>query len=114
MPVKLINTFIVPKEQEEEFLKRWKETTRHFRTTNSGFIETNLHRNTGIGDPTFTFINVALWDSAEAWKATHDQYKPKEYDIPGVKGHPSIFEVIVNVVNEQHPQHTNQAGTTHA
>ena len=42
MPVKLINTFIVPKEQEEEFLKRWKETTRHFRTKNSGFIETNL------------------------------------------------------------------------
>ena len=56
MPVKLINTFIVPKEQEEEFLKRWQETTVHFRTKTSGFIETHLHRNTGIGNLTFTFI----------------------------------------------------------
>ena len=109
MSVKLINTFIVPKEQEDEFLKCWKETTVYFRTKNSGFIETNLHRNTGIGNPTFTFINIALWDSAEAWKATHDQYKPREYDIPGVKGHPSIFEVIVSVVNEQHPHHAKQS-----
>jgi heme-degrading monooxygenase HmoA len=108
MPVKLINVFIVPKEQEEEFLTRWKETTRHFRSKNSGFIETNLHRNTGIGNPTFTFINVALWESAEAWKSTHDQYKPKEYEIPGVKGHPAIFEVIANVVSEHHPLRVKQ------
>jgi len=51
MPVTLINTFKVPTEQEQEFLKRWNETTAVYART-PGFIETHLHRNTGVGNPT--------------------------------------------------------------
>jgi heme-degrading monooxygenase HmoA len=100
MSVTLINTFIVPAEQQEAFIQNWKQTTSHFKKT-AGFIETHLHRNSGIGNATFSFINIAKWESAEAWKSTHDSYVPTEYSIPGVKGHPAIFDNIENVVNEE-------------
>ena len=98
MAVTLINVFIVPAEREDEFLANWKNTSSFFKETpDTGFIETHLHKNTGIGNPTFTFINIARWESAEHWKKSHDAYSPKEYLIPGVKGHPAIFESIVDL-----------------
>lgn len=99
MAVTLINTFIVPHDKEAEFLENWNATSRHF-ANKPGFIETHLHRNTGVGNGTFSFINIARWESAEAWRSNHDDYKPGEYSIPGVKGHPAIFECIVDLYNE--------------
>ena len=99
MPVTLMNVFLVPKEREEEFLREWKATTEVFRQK-PGFIETHLHRNSGTGNQTFQFINVARWTSAEAWKSTHDDYNPTEYAVPGVKGHPAIFQTIMNVYSD--------------
>jgi heme-degrading monooxygenase HmoA len=99
MAVILINAFIVPDEQEAEFLRHWNETTSVFKKK-PGFIEAHLHRNTGVGNATFKFINYAKWVSAEAWRSTHDAYSPGEYKVPGVKGHPAIYEVIVDVENE--------------
>lgn len=96
MAVTLINTFIVPEDQDAEFLKRWKETTDVFSNT-AGFIKTRLHRNTGVGDGTFRFINIAHWESAEAWRSTHAGYTPGESLIPGVKGHPAIYEAVIDV-----------------
>jgi len=99
MSVILINTFIVPEEREAEFLANWKKTTEHFKQR-PGFIETHLHRNTGVGNDTFRFINYAKWESAEAWRSNHEAYRPTEYAIPGVKGHPAIFEIIMDVFSE--------------
>jgi len=99
MAVTLINVFNVPAEKEAEFLENWKKTTEVFRKR-TGFLETHLHKNTGVGNTTFQFINIAKWESAEAWKTNHDEYKPTEYSIPGVVGHPSIYEEIINVHNE--------------
>lgn len=99
MPVTLINAFIVPDDQEEAFLKNWNETTDVFKR-NAGFIEAHLHRNTGVGNGTFRFINIARWVSAEAWRSTHDTYMPGENRLPGVKGHPAIFEPIIDVMHE--------------
>jgi len=96
MPVTLINVFIVPANRQEEFLSNWKRTTEVF-SRNVGAIETHLHRNTGVGNGTFQFINIAKWESAEAWKTAHDNYTPTEYSVPGVKGHPAIYEAIVNI-----------------
>ena len=96
MPVALINPFVVPAEKEAEFLQAWNETTRHF-SSNPGFIETHLHKNAGVGDGTFQYINIALWESAEAWNSTHGRYKPKEENIPGVKHHPGIFQEVTAV-----------------
>jgi heme-degrading monooxygenase HmoA len=99
MPVTLLNVFIVPEDKEEEFLLNWRKTTGVF-SRKKGFIEAHLHRNTGVGNTAFRFINIAKWESAEAWKQTHDDYRPTEYDIPGVKGHPSIFESIIDAYYE--------------
>jgi len=96
LAVTLINTFIVQEGQEEEFLRNWRMSADHFSKT-PGFIETHLHRNTGVGNGTFAFINIAKWTSAEAWRSTHDAYKPTEYKLEGVKGHPAIFEPIVDL-----------------
>lgn len=95
MTAKLINVFSIPADKEEEFLAHWKQTTSVF-SRSKGFIEANLHRNTGIGNQTFLYINIAQWESPEAWRDTHAAYTPTEYHIPGVVGHPAVFEVVLN------------------
>lgn len=99
MAVTLLNVFIVPRESEAEFLRNWRETTEYFKR-HPGFIETHLHRNTGVGNQSFRFINIATWASAEAWRSTHDEYSPGEYRVAGVQGHPAIFESIVDAYHE--------------
>lgn len=100
MAVTLLNVFIVPEDKEEEFLENWRKTAAHFQKTD-GFIECHFHRNTGVGNGTFKFINIAKWESAEAWRSSHQDYPPTEYQIAGVKGHPAIFESIVDLYHGQ-------------
>ena len=97
MAATLINVFSVPMDKLDDFLREWKKTCSYFEKNTPGFIETHLHRNTGTGNQSFQFINIARWTSAEAWYESHDKYRPTEYDIEGVKGHPAIFEDVVNV-----------------
>ena len=97
MAVTLLNVFIVPKHLEAEFLVQWQKSCDTF-SRMPGFIETHLHRNTGVGNGTFQFINIARWDSAEAWHSSHAAFPPTEYAIEGVKGHPAIYECIVDAV----------------
>ena len=97
MAATLINVFTVPADKLDEFVTEWKKTCAHFAQNSSGFVETHLHRNSGTGNQSFQFINIARWTSAEAWRDSHDEYRPTEYDIEGVKGHPAIFEDIVNL-----------------
>ena len=99
MAVTLLHVFIVPDGKEEEFLETWRRTAAHFQKTD-GFIECHFHRNTGVGNGTFKFINIARWESAEAWRTAHEDYPPAEYHIPGVKGHPAIFESIYDLHRE--------------
>ena len=47
---------------------------------------------------TFLYINIATWESAEAWDRIYGEYKPTEDNIPGVKGHPTTFEPVINVI----------------
>jgi len=98
MTVTLINTFKVPPEYEDEFLKRWNETTGIYART-SGFIETHMHRNTGVGNQTFKYVNVATWASDEAFIQAHKDYVPDEESIPGIEFHPAIYEEIIVVKN---------------
>jgi heme oxygenase (mycobilin-producing) len=65
-PVVLINVFSVPKGQEEEFLQRWGKHAEAL-IHEPGFIRTKLHRSL---DPEaqFNFINVAHWESVEAFR----------------------------------------------
>lgn len=100
MSATLINVFIVPAEARDAFLAEWKVTAEHYRSSGTGLIETHLHQNTEVGNPTFSYVNVARWTSGEAWRAAHAEYTPGEYSIPGVKGHPSIFVPIVNMYSD--------------
>ena len=103
MAVTLINVFLVPRDREGEFLTTWKETADFFQASaDSGFIETHLHKNTGVGNATFAFVNIARWETAQHWRNTHDAYSPKEYLIPGVVGHPAIFECVVDLYGAKH------------
>lgn len=96
MPVQLINPFVVPADKEEEFLEAWEKTTRIFSAT-PGFIETYLHKDVGVGDGTFQYINTCTWESADAWDSSQGSYTPKEESIPGVEHHPGIFEEVIYV-----------------
>lgn len=102
MEATLINVFIVPPEREEEFLTNWDRTSAVFRKTGA-LLEAHLHRNTDVGDSTFRYINIARWTSAEAWRKAHEEYPPTEYQVPGVKGHPAIFEARRHVYTEDSP-----------
>lgn len=108
MAVTLINAFMVPDHLEEEFLASWRRSSDVFSKT-SGFIETHLHRNTGVGNGTFRYINIARWESADAWHSSHAAYPPTEYAIEGVKGHPAIYECVVD--QYQHGGQANPGAT---
>ena len=96
MAVTLLNVFIVPADKHDEFLTEWTKSATHF-SKQEGFIETHLHKNSGVGNQTFQYINIARWASADAWHRLHDDYKPTEYTIAGVKGHPAIFDSIIDM-----------------
>ncbi|MGP3533653.1 antibiotic biosynthesis monooxygenase family protein [Microbacterium sp. RD1] len=96
MEATLLNVFVVPADKEAEFLENWRRTSAVFQE-GDGLIEAHLHRNTGVGDETFAFINIARWTSAEAWRRAHAEYPPTEYDIEGVVGHPAIFAPVADI-----------------
>ena len=64
-PVVLVNTFTVAPEDAERLLEVWAEDAA-FMKRQPGFISTQMHR--GIAGST-TFVNVAVWESAEALRA---------------------------------------------
>ena len=76
MAVTRLNVFIV---------ENWQRSADVFSRT-PGFIEAHLHRNIGVGNGIFRFINTARWTSAEAWRSSHAAYPPTECAIEGVKG----------------------------
>ena len=98
MAAKLINVFHVPEDQVDEFLRRWNETMQVY-AHSAGFLETHLHRNSGVGNQTFNFINIALWASTEAFEQAHRDYVPGEESIPGIAFHPAVYEEVVMTKN---------------
>lgn len=96
MTVTLINTFVVPARVEAEFVATWRSTIDHFRTA-AGFIDTRLHRNNGLKDTAYAYVNVARWESVEAYRAVFEDFVPAGQRIPGVVAHPGLFEVVAEV-----------------
>jgi heme-degrading monooxygenase HmoA len=91
MPVTMVDVFVVPEEQEDEFFRNWQKTA-DFYAQISGFIDTNLHRNTGVGDGSF--------EDAAAFNDAHAGYKPEKKVLPGVKHHPAIYESVMHVTRD--------------
>jgi heme-degrading monooxygenase HmoA len=89
--VRLISAFEVPPDADEEFIAGW-EHARDSLTQRDGASATALHRALR-GDAEFRFVNVALVESAEAWRRAIG-----DAELPGATGqfkaHSGLYEVV--------------------
>ena len=90
-PVILINAFEVPEGEDEAFLEGW-ERSRDFLRKQPGYLSTRLHRSLS---PTadLRFVNVARWESAEAFRAATSQPEFRSGSNP-YRFHASLYEVV--------------------
>ena len=85
MSLTLVNLFTVPEDEADSFVARFKETADRCAGI-AGFEGTELHRNSGVGDQTYRFVNIATWESAAAWRAALPQIMAGGEH--GRRGHP--------------------------
>jgi heme oxygenase (mycobilin-producing) len=90
-PVVLINAFEVPDGKDEAFLEGW-ERARTFLATQQGYLSTRLHRSLSPSAD-FRFINVAVWQSAQAFQAATSRPEFANAAIP-FPFHASLYEVV--------------------
>jgi len=92
--VVLINTFTVPAEAIDDAIAMW-EMGRDFLMTQHGYISTKLHRSLSV-DARYLLINVAEWESAEAFEAATTLMR-QEAILPRIEGvipGPQLYTVI--------------------
>ncbi len=93
--VTVINPFEVPLGKENEALSMWDSFAQYFRKQ-PGYISTKLHKAL-TSDAKFHLINIAEWESAEAFQAAlsnpelQDIVKSLPIDIPH---YPGLYEVV--------------------
>jgi heme-degrading monooxygenase HmoA len=90
-PVLLINAFEVPEGADEEFLASW-ERQREFLSAREGYLSTRLHRSLSP-DADFRFVNVALWESATAFRDATSQPEFSTAPVP-FRFHASLYELV--------------------
>src|SRR5262245_9937925 len=93
MSVVLINSFEVPAGREDEFFTAWRRVADHLASA-PGYQWTRLHHN--VGPPArFTFVNVAGWESPEAFRAalSSDSTAPLLAGLSDFAAHPALYEV---------------------
>ena len=90
-PVVFINAFEVPDGNDEAFLEGW-ERARAFLATQPGYLSTRLHRSLS-SSADFRFINVAVWQSAQAFQAATSQPEFTNQAFP-FPFHASLYEVV--------------------
>jgi heme-degrading monooxygenase HmoA len=95
--VTLINSFVVPVGREAEFQAKWTEASGYFRAQ-PGYLSLRLHRAISP-DAHYRFVNVARWESLEAFQAAHatEEFR-RVVGAPGWEefpSSPSLYEVVV-------------------
>jgi heme-degrading monooxygenase HmoA len=90
-PVVLINAFEVPEGEDEAFLQGW-ERSRDFLATQAGHLSTRLHRSLSP-EADFRFVNVALWESEQAFRDATSQPEFRNAPVP-FRFHASLYEVV--------------------
>lgn len=89
--VRLISAFEVPPDADEAFIAGW-ENARDVATARGGSSVTALHRALR-GDVEFRFVDVALVESADAWRRAIG-----DAELPGAtmqfKAHSGLYEVV--------------------
>lgn len=89
--VVLINAFEVPEAEDEAFLAGW-ERQRDLLSRQEGYLSTRLHRSLAP-DADFRFVNVARWESAQAFRDAISQ--PEFSNAPvAFRFHASLYEVV--------------------
>jgi heme oxygenase (mycobilin-producing) len=90
-PIVLINAFEIPEGDDDAFLDAW-ERARTFLSTQPGYISTRLHRSLTPGAD-FRFINVAFWQSPQAFQAAMSQPGFRNATVP-FPYHASLYEIL--------------------
>lgn len=92
--VTLINVFEVPAGSVDATVEYW-EVHRDILATQPGYISTSLHRAL-LPDARFQLINIAQWESAEAFEAATRHMREVSTAKPpaGVKTSPALFQAI--------------------
>lgn len=92
--VVLINPFTVPEGKIQESIVFW-EKARDYLKKQPGYVSTKLHKSLKP-DATFELINVAVWESAEAFMAASQKMRSelKVQPVEGLMSDPALFEVI--------------------
>ncbi len=93
-PVVLINPFTVPSDKLEEAIVLW-EQGRDFLREQPGYISTALHQSLQP-DAQYRLINVAKWESMEAFNAANAKMRSAGVLSPveGVTNSPALYTVI--------------------
>jgi len=101
-PVTLINVFEVPTEHVDLFIAQWRERAA-LMSTKPGFLDSRLHR--ALSSQTrFQLVNVAHWESREAWQAaTADtEFQERisavtaEAQMP-ISANPALYQVAIEL-----------------
>ena len=93
--VTFINSFHVPAGRDDEFFVMWQVVNAHM-AGREGLIGHRLHKSLSP-DAASRFINVAEWESIDAWRAAHDGAfralvgAPEWADFPST---PALYEVV--------------------
>ncbi|HWE91402.1 MAG TPA: antibiotic biosynthesis monooxygenase family protein [Pseudonocardiaceae bacterium] len=95
-PVTLINVFEVPADQVDAIVADWRRRAE-LMSTMPGFRDYQLHRAISA-DARFQLINVAHWDSAEAWQAatSNPEFQAQISVVannPNVTATPALYQV---------------------
>jgi heme-degrading monooxygenase HmoA len=92
-PIVLINSFEVPAGQEDAFLRFW-EASRDFLSKQEGYLSTRLHRSLAP-DAEFRFVNVARWQSAQAFMKATSQPEFRAAGSP-YPFHAALYQVVID------------------
>jgi heme-degrading monooxygenase HmoA len=90
-PVVLINAFEVPAGEDDLLVRGW-ERARDFLRTQVGYVSSQLQRSiTPAAD--FRFVNVAVWESAEAFRLATGKPEFNTASVP-YQIHASLYHVV--------------------
>ncbi|MFD8492919.1 antibiotic biosynthesis monooxygenase family protein [Amycolatopsis sp. NPDC059657] len=94
--VTFINVIELPAAEVDAFIVQWRERAM-LTTTTPGFRDFRLHR-AKLSDARFQLINVAHWDSEEAYRdaIADPAFRAAMRGVPGfVSASPALYDVVV-------------------
>ncbi len=93
--ITVINPFEVPQGREKDALSMWETFAEYFRKQ-PGYISTRLHKAINP-DAKFHLVNVAEWESAEAFQAalSNPELQDIAKELPGdIPSYPGLYQII--------------------